>query len=88
MLFLIIFRSHHFKIYYENEDEFEDTDLPNIVCAVINVGSKDTYLGNEGFPLQYYNRDHHFMYTMNCIVTHGCSFCGRSAGGTIYTNVY
>ena len=73
--------------YFENEDEFEGTDFSNIICAGSDQ-EKSTCLGNSGSPLQYYNKDHHCMYTIFGIKAHDSAFCGLSASGAIYTKVF
>ena len=73
---------------FEHEDEFEGTDFSNIICAGSKNERKDSCQGDSGSPLQYFNRDHYCMYTISGIIAHGSAYCGRSASGAIYTNVY
>lgn len=74
--------------FFENEDEFIDTNFSNIICAGSKTEIKDTCHGDSGSPLQYYNYNNYCMYTISGIVSHGSSYCGNSAGGAIYTNVF
>ena len=58
---------------------------------IVYAGSKEaknTCLGDSGSPIQYYNKDHHCMYSISGITAHGSAFCGKSASGTIYTKVF
>lgn len=74
------------EAYFQGEDEFEKTNYTNIICAGSNQ-YKDTCQGDSGSPIQYYHPKTYCMYTIAGITAHGTSFCGKSAGGAIYTKV-
>ena len=74
--------------YFGDDDEYNNMDFSNIICAGSETQNKDSCQGDSGSPLQYFNRDLYCMYTISGIIAHGSAFCGKSANGAVYTKVF